>query len=54
MKSSKVTPVPQKSHIYHMLKILKINQSKQKVEALKHLWNAYLMLFGIRLQVSST
>lgn len=54
MQSQEVTPLPQKSHVYHMLKILKIDQSKQKVEALKHLWNAYLMLFGIRLQVSST
>lgn len=37
MQSQKVTPLPQNSHIYHMLKILKTDQSKQKVEALKHL-----------------
>lgn len=34
-------PLPQTCRIHHVLMIFKIDQSKQKAEALKHLWNTF-------------
>lgn len=35
------SPIPQTYHFHCVLTIFKIDQSKQKAEALKHLWNTF-------------